>query len=443
MNNKIFLLLGEKSAYHSSFSLARGLVDSGYDVYYLVFGMEGMLIQNNGFKYHLIHPKERKRNIKNTKAFTKYYHLHQYVVNRKIEKLIVKERPQLCIINCLNIDLCVQFLKHKIPMVNYVNELISNSTMAVPPIFSSIKPNQGSYGKVVNGLAWARVYAVWWRRKAKFKVYTYLLKRQYPFLDTYDLVKKYGGKLDFCEYGYRLRGYDYFSYPKVLDTPGRKYSDKFVFGGSHVYGGRNDGNVFTIKAKAEQMIIYCSLGTWSTKHLKKKERTRFYRQLLDVFAEQNDLYLVLSVPKQDQFHDMFALPGRVEVHDYVPQLSVLKQCAVFITHGGISSLREAVHAGVPMIVLPGKMDQPGNAARVECYKLGVKGKFETITSGKLTNLISHVMNDEEIKASIAHHSSVFRQEADCTKGIKFIQNILGPPQRTDTRVKKKKIKILQ
>lgn len=41
---------------------------------------------------------------------------------------------------------------------------------------------------------------------------------------------------------------------------------------------------------------------------------------------------------------------------------------VFITHGGMLSIMEAVYHKVPLLVLPGFGDQQGNAAR--CERMG-------------------------------------------------------------------------
>lgn len=70
--------------------------------------------------------------------------------------------------------------------------------------------------------------------------------------------------------------------------------------------------------------------------------------------------------------DPARLPGaaNVHVHEHVPQLAVLECADLFCTHGGYNSIREAIRAGVPMLVRPGMLDQPANAARVAELGLG-------------------------------------------------------------------------
>ncbi|GAA3437863.1 glycosyltransferase [Kutzneria kofuensis] len=62
----------------------------------------------------------------------------------------------------------------------------------------------------------------------------------------------------------------------------------------------------------------------------------------------------------------------VRVADWVPQPLVLRCADLFITHGGYNGIREALLAGVPMVVLPQFGDQDHNADRVVEFGLGVR-----------------------------------------------------------------------
>lgn len=50
-------------------------------------------------------------------------------------------------------------------------------------------------------------------------------------------------------------------------------------------------------------------------------------------------------------------PANVIVRRFVPQLEALRQAAVFVTHGGMNSVLEALHFGVPMVVIPQQVEQ--------------------------------------------------------------------------------------
>jgi UDP:flavonoid glycosyltransferase YjiC (YdhE family) len=86
----------------------------------------------------------------------------------------------------------------------------------------------------------------------------------------------------------------------------------------------------------------------------------------------------------------------------VPQLLVLSWTDVFITHGGLNSIKESVYAEVPMLVYPviPQTDLNGNAARVVYHKLGLNGNLEQDTAEDIQNKIEELLSNSEYKTNI-------------------------------------------
>jgi UDP:flavonoid glycosyltransferase YjiC (YdhE family) len=63
-------------------------------------------------------------------------------------------------------------------------------------------------------------------------------------------------------------------------------------------------------------------------------------------------------------------PPNVRIEQYVPQIQVLGECALFVAHGGFNGTKEALRLGIPLVVIPIGGDQPYTAERVEAIGLG-------------------------------------------------------------------------
>ena len=64
------------------------------------------------------------------------------------------------------------------------------------------------------------------------------------------------------------------------------------------------------------------------------------------------------------------IPENIFIHQSVDQLAVLERADLFITHGGMNSLNEALCYTMPMVVVPMADDQPMIGARIAELGLG-------------------------------------------------------------------------
>lgn len=99
------------------------------------------------------------------------------------------------------------------------------------------------------------------------------------------------------------------------------------------------------------------------------------------------------------------LPANVHAFSYVPQLKVLASADLSINHGGIHTIHECIHFGVPMLVYSGKRsDQPGCAARVHYHEIGLMADKDVDTAVVIRQRIKEVLAGnygEKIKEMLA------------------------------------------
>lgn len=146
-------------------------------------------------------------------------------------------------------------------------------------------------------------------------------------------------------------------------------------------------------------LIYCSFGTVEPK--KHSVIHSFLVKLIEATREQHWQLLIAFDAKQKPLPAL-AIPSRVHVFRTVPQLQVLKHTDVFITHGGLNSIKEAVHSGVPMLAYPvhPEFDPNGNTARLVYHGLGLGGDAKTDSIAEIKQKIKTLLENPQYKTNI-------------------------------------------
>ncbi|MFF2655201.1 macrolide family glycosyltransferase [Streptomyces sp. NPDC058045] len=129
-------------------------------------------------------------------------------------------------------------------------------------------------------------------------------------------------------------------------------------------GGRDDEGTWR-RPPGGGPVAYVSLGTVFNRS------ADFYRRCAEAF-DGSEFSVVMSVGEGTDPASLGPLPAQVEVHRTVPQLSVLAQADVFVTHGGMGSTMEALASATPMVVVPQMVEQEVIADRVAALHLGVR-----------------------------------------------------------------------
>jgi MGT family glycosyltransferase len=112
------------------------------------------------------------------------------------------------------------------------------------------------------------------------------------------------------------------------------------------------------------------------------------------------------------------LPANVLVRRFVPQPEVLARAALFVTHGGMNSVNEAMYAGVPMLVVPQGADQPMVARRVVELGAGLSIHTQEVAEGTVHALARRLLDDQGFRAAAAtlqlaqHQAGGYQRAAD-------------------------------
>lgn len=146
-------------------------------------------------------------------------------------------------------------------------------------------------------------------------------------------------------------------------------------------------------SKIENPIIYISLGTLLNTSVK------FFRKCLDAFRNQ-PVSVVMSIGNVVKMEQLGKIPDNFFVYPFVPQLEILKKASLFITHGGMNSVNEALYYGTPMLVIPVGNDQPTVARRIETLHLGKYMKQKDIDADSLRLSAMEILNNNSYKDTL-------------------------------------------
>ncbi len=189
--------------------------------------------------------------------------------------------------------------------------------------------------------------------------------------------------------------------PRPFQPDADTLDERYVFVGPSI-SPRSDASGFPLGLLADNPTLYVSLGTVFNAN------PEFFDACFDAFAD-SDWQVVLSVGTKMDPSTLVRIPDNFLVRPHVPQLEVLEHTDVFVTHGGMNSVMEAIYYGVPMVVVPQQPEQAMTAARVAELGLGVALEPGEVTAGALRDAVTTVSDDAGYRSRIAHMQQAARR----------------------------------
>lgn len=167
-------------------------------------------------------------------------------------------------------------------------------------------------------------------------------------------------------------------------------------------------------AQAEKVVLV-SLGSTFT------DQPDFYRECVRAFGGMPGWHLVLQIGRRLDPAVLGAVPDNVEVCSWVPQLAVLKQADLFVTHAGAGGSQEGLATATPMIAVPQAVDQFGNADVLQ--GLGVARRIATpeATAETLREAALALVDDVEVARRLKVIQTEMAQEGGTRRAVDLIE----------------------
>ncbi len=399
------------SHYMACFGYANDWKQKGWNVVFTGQPHLRQIVENEGFCFLEIDYTVEYR-VKTFKAFLglfiraildkkdlKVRFKNWYYTVQSIKNTVAQHKPALIFIDDHLSYYCLYLSDCKTPIWIVNTKLSTQKSVGMPPLNSTYIPIDSLRSRLWCEVLWA-VHLLKRRWKALVKHWTFAGRDEAYFQQWYAKKRHAEGMID------KQNGlYDGIkNVPKIILAPKELEFEQKKITQNETYINlkieRDETNLMTneylvvrekvlmLKQQPNKKVLYAAFGTLSNDN--QKPLLVFLPKLIQAIAQNPDWYLVLSVGglamQLSEKENVMCLP-------FVPQLDTLTWADAMITHGGLGSVKEALQAGVPMLVYPlnTRMDMCGNGARIESKGWGLLGNMYHDTPKQITEKIRCVL----------------------------------------------------
>lgn len=202
--------------------------------------------------------------------------------------------------------------------------------------------------------------------------------------------------------------------PKVLQPNADRVDERVHSFVGACQGDRSAQGDWQRPADAEKVVLV-SLGSAFTK------QPEFYRECVRAFGDLPGWHLVLQVGRHVDAGELGPVPANVEVRSWVPQLAVLRQADLFVTHAGAGGSQEGLATATPMIAVPQAVDQFGNADMLEGLGVARHLPMEKATAQALRAAALALVDDPEVARRLKEVQAGMAREGGTRRAADLIE----------------------
>jgi MGT family glycosyltransferase len=166
-------------------------------------------------------------------------------------------------------------------------------------------------------------------------------------------------------------------------------------------------------ADREGSLIYVSLGSLGSGDVP------LMKSLVEALADTPHRYVVSQGPQ----HAEYELADNMAGEEFLPQVSLLPQVDLVITHGGNNTTTESLHFGKPMVLLPIFWDQHDNAQRIDETGFGVRLETYSLADDALPAAIDRLLADRDLHARLAPLAKRLQESPGTERAAQLIEQV--------------------
>jgi MGT family glycosyltransferase len=159
-----------------------------------------------------------------------------------------------------------------------------------------------------------------------------------------------------------------------------------------------------------------------------------FRTIVAALAKHKDVQLVLSIGDQIDPKQIGRVPSNTIIVKRAPQLDLLKQTSVCITHAGLNTVLESLAQGVPQVAIPVAFDQPGVAARIADKQTGVVTSLDKLNAEHLSGLLKEVLTNPVYRKNAKKLQKAIADANGLSVAADLVEESLGVTDNVQARL---------
>jgi zeaxanthin glucosyltransferase len=211
--------------------------------------------------------------------------------------------------------------------------------------------------------------------------------------------------------------------PRAFDFESAHWPSQFHHTGPFHNGKGREKVDFPWEKLTGQPLVYASMGTILN------GQVDVFRTIVAAVAKNKNLQLVLSIGDQVDPKQIGPAPNNAIIVKQAPQLELLKQTTVCITHAGLNTVLESLAQGVPQLAIPVTYDQPGVAARIAHKRTGVVTSLDKLNADHLAFLVNEVLTNPTYRENARKLQKAIAEANGLSRAADLIEESLGTSKK--------------
>ena len=171
----------------------------------------------------------------------------------------------------------------------------------------------------------------------------------------------------------------------------------------------------------DRPLVLASLGTVMN------AEPGLFEAIIEALADE-PMEVVVAIGHDQDAARFGRPPANIRIERFVPQIQVLEQCDLFVTHCGFNSTKEALSLGIPLVAIPIGGDQPYGASRIEALGLRRRVGPDERDPATIRAAVREVAGDPRYRANALAFADEMRALPPISHAVRLLEQLATDPQ---------------